>query len=121
MYLSKRRNDPAATRLFEAMLAGRERPRKVTTDLAAPLLCGVDELLPDALHAMRRPARELQTVPASHRHLPDSVPLGSPIAAYRVTRSMVSRAAAPVGGRLDGVDETSGPASERVGPERLYE
>ena len=32
------------------MLAGRERPREVTTDLAAPLLRVVDELLPDVLH-----------------------------------------------------------------------
>jgi transposase-like protein len=48
--VSKRRNIPAATRFFETMLAGRERPREVTTDLAAPLLCVVDDLLPDALH-----------------------------------------------------------------------
>jgi transposase-like protein len=32
------------------MLAGRDRPREVTTDLAAPLLRVVDELLPDAFH-----------------------------------------------------------------------
>ena len=32
------------------MLEGRERPREVTTDLAAPLLHVVDELLPDVLH-----------------------------------------------------------------------
>ena len=32
------------------MLSGRERPREVTTDLAAPLLRVVDELLPDVLH-----------------------------------------------------------------------
>lgn len=32
------------------MLAGRERPTDVTTDLAAPLLHVVDELLPDVLH-----------------------------------------------------------------------
>ena len=32
------------------MLAGRDRPKEVTTDLAAPLLRVVDELLPDALH-----------------------------------------------------------------------
>ncbi len=32
------------------MLAGRERPREVTTDLAAPLLRVVDELLPEVLH-----------------------------------------------------------------------
>jgi len=50
IYVSKRRNIPAATRFFETMLAGRERPREVTTDLAAPLLRVVDELLPDVLH-----------------------------------------------------------------------
>ena len=32
------------------MLAGRDRPKEVTTDLAAPLLRVIDELLPDALH-----------------------------------------------------------------------
>jgi transposase-like protein len=32
------------------MLVRRERPREVTTDLAAPLLRVVDELLPDILH-----------------------------------------------------------------------
>ena len=50
IYVSKRRNIPAATRFFETMLAGRERPREVTTDLAAPLLRVVDELLPEVLH-----------------------------------------------------------------------
>ena len=32
------------------MLAGREKPQEVTTDLAAPLLRVVDDLLPDVLH-----------------------------------------------------------------------
>jgi transposase-like protein len=32
------------------MLAGRERPTDVTTDLAAPLLRVVDDLLPEVLH-----------------------------------------------------------------------
>jgi IS6 family transposase len=32
------------------MLAGRERPREVTTDLAAALLRVVDDLIPEALH-----------------------------------------------------------------------
>jgi IS6 family transposase len=32
------------------MLAGRERPRGVTTDLAAPLLRVVDDVLPEVLH-----------------------------------------------------------------------
>ena len=50
VYLSKRRNVPAATTFFEMMLAGRDRPRVVVTDLAAPLLRVVDELLPDVLH-----------------------------------------------------------------------
>ncbi len=52
--VSKRRNVEAATRFFEMMLAGRERPREVTTDLAAPLLRVVDELVPDALHDTTR-------------------------------------------------------------------
>ena len=50
VYVSKRRNVAAATKFFEMMLAGRERPCEVTTDLAAPLLRVVDELLPDVLH-----------------------------------------------------------------------
>ena len=48
--VSKRRNVPAATRFFEMMLAGRDRPKEVTTDLAAPLLRVVDDLLPEVLH-----------------------------------------------------------------------
>jgi IS6 family transposase len=48
--VSKRRDVAAATRFFEMMLAGRERPREVTTDLAAPLLRVVDDLVPGALH-----------------------------------------------------------------------
>jgi IS6 family transposase len=54
VYVSKRRNIPAATTFFEMMLAGRDRPREVTTDLAAPLLRVIDELLPDALHDTRQ-------------------------------------------------------------------
>jgi transposase-like protein len=50
IYVSKRRNIPAATRFFEMMLPGRDRPKDVTTDLAAPLLRVVDELLPGVLH-----------------------------------------------------------------------
>jgi IS6 family transposase len=50
IYVSKRRNVAAATEFFETMLAGRDRPREVTTDLAAPLLRVVDDLLADALH-----------------------------------------------------------------------
>jgi IS6 family transposase len=50
VYVSKRRNVTAATKFFETMLAGRERPREITTDLAAPLLRVVDDLLSDVLH-----------------------------------------------------------------------
>ena len=48
--VSRRRNIAAATTFFEMMLAGRERPREVTTDLAAALLHVVDDLLPEVLH-----------------------------------------------------------------------
>jgi IS6 family transposase len=48
--VSKRRNLVAATRFFEIMLSGRDRPKEVTTDLAAPLLRVVDDLLPEVLH-----------------------------------------------------------------------
>ena len=48
--VSERRNVAAATKFFEAMLAGRDRPREVTTDRAAPLLRVVDDLLPEVLH-----------------------------------------------------------------------
>jgi IS6 family transposase len=48
--VSKRRNVAAATQFFEAMLAGRDRPTEVTTDLAAPLLRVVDDLLREVLH-----------------------------------------------------------------------
>ena len=50
IYVSRRRNVPAARTFFETMLAGRDRPREVTTDLAAPLLRVVDDLLPEVLH-----------------------------------------------------------------------
>jgi transposase-like protein len=50
VHVSKRRNIAAATRFFETMLLGRDRPREVTTDLAAPLLRVVDDLLPDVVH-----------------------------------------------------------------------
>jgi IS6 family transposase len=50
VFVSKRRNVAAATKFFEMMLAGRERPLEVTTDLAAPLLRVVDDLLPEGLH-----------------------------------------------------------------------
>ena len=54
VYVSRRRNVAAATRFYEIMLVGRDRPSEVTTDLAAPLLRVVDELLPDALHDTRQ-------------------------------------------------------------------
>ena len=50
VFVSKRRNVAAATKFFEMMLAGRGRPTDVTTDLAAPLLRVVDDLLPEVLH-----------------------------------------------------------------------
>lgn len=50
VFVSKRRNIAAAARFFETMLAGRDRPLEVTTDLAAPLLRVVDGLLPEVLH-----------------------------------------------------------------------
>jgi IS6 family transposase len=50
VYVSRRRNVAAATRFSEMMLAGRERPREVMTDLAAPLVRVVDDLLPEVLH-----------------------------------------------------------------------
>jgi IS6 family transposase len=50
VFVSKRRNVAAATKFFETMLAGRGRPKEVTTDLAAPLLRVVDDLLPEVLH-----------------------------------------------------------------------
>ena len=54
VFVSKRRNVGAASRFFEMMLAGRERPTEVITDLAAPLLRVIDELLPEALHDTTR-------------------------------------------------------------------
>jgi transposase-like protein len=50
VFVLKRRNVAAATNFFETMLAGREHPTDVTTDLAAPLLRVVDDLLPGVLH-----------------------------------------------------------------------
>jgi transposase-like protein len=50
VYVSKRRNVAAANRFFETLLAGRDRPTEVITDLGAPLRRVVDELLPDVLH-----------------------------------------------------------------------
>ncbi|MCP4961667.1 MAG: DDE-type integrase/transposase/recombinase, partial [Actinomycetia bacterium] len=50
IYVSKRRNTAAATHFFETALAGHGRPTEVTTDLAAPLLRVVAELIPEAAH-----------------------------------------------------------------------
>jgi transposase-like protein len=50
IYVSKRRNIVAARTFFETMLNGRDRPRELTAELAAPLLHVVDELLPEVLH-----------------------------------------------------------------------
>ena len=50
VYVSKRRNIPAATTFFECALVAHGRPREVTTDLAAPLLRVIDELIPEAFH-----------------------------------------------------------------------
>jgi IS6 family transposase len=48
--VSKRRNVAAATKFFETMLADSDRPTEVPTDLAAPLLRVVDDLLPEVVH-----------------------------------------------------------------------
>ena len=48
--VSKRRNVAAAAGFFETMLLGRDRPVELITDLAAPLLRVVDDLLPKMLH-----------------------------------------------------------------------
>jgi IS6 family transposase len=50
VYVSKRRNVTSASRFFETMLAGRERPLEVTKDPSAALLRVVDVLLPEVLH-----------------------------------------------------------------------
>jgi transposase-like protein len=50
VWLSRRRDVAAATRFFTAVLRDRGRPSEVTTDLAAPLLRVVDDLIPDAAH-----------------------------------------------------------------------
>ena len=50
VYVSKRRNIGAARHFFESALIAHGRPAEVTTDLAAPLLRVVDELLPEVVH-----------------------------------------------------------------------
>ncbi|WP_395160070.1 IS6 family transposase [Ilumatobacter sp.] len=54
VHVSKRRNVAAATKFFETMLAGRDRPREATTALAAPLPRVVDDLLPEVFHDTTR-------------------------------------------------------------------
>jgi len=50
VYVSKRRNLGAARTFFNRALTVHGRPAEVTTDLAAPLLRVIDELIPDAIH-----------------------------------------------------------------------
>ena len=50
VYVSKKRNMVAARHFFEAALLAHGRPVEVTTDLAAPLLRVVEELLPEVAH-----------------------------------------------------------------------
>ena len=50
VYVSTRRNTAAARRFFDTVLGGHGRPAEITTDLAAPLLRVVDELLFDVVH-----------------------------------------------------------------------
>ena len=50
VYVSKKRNVAAARTFFADALTVHGRPAEVTTDLAAPLLRVIDELIPDAVH-----------------------------------------------------------------------
>ena len=50
IYVSKRRNTTAAQRFFDTVLGAHGRPTGITTDLAAPLLRVVEELLFDVFH-----------------------------------------------------------------------
>ena len=50
VYVSKRRNVAAARKFFTGAIKAHGPPMEVTTDLAAPLLRVVDELLPEAVH-----------------------------------------------------------------------
>jgi IS6 family transposase len=50
VYVSKRGNLSAARSFFTAAVVAHGRPTEITTDLAAPLLRVVDELLPDVVH-----------------------------------------------------------------------
>ena len=59
IYVSKRRDTTAARRFFTSALTGHPRPAEITTDLAAPLLRVVDELLAEADHDTSRYANNL--------------------------------------------------------------
>ena len=50
VYVSKKRNTAAAQKFFTDALGDHGQPAEVTTDLAAPLLRVIDELIPDAFH-----------------------------------------------------------------------
>ncbi len=50
IYVSKKRDSAAARRFFGTVLRGHGRPVEVTTDLAAPLLRVIDEVLFDVAH-----------------------------------------------------------------------
>jgi IS6 family transposase len=50
VYVSKRRDIAAAQKFFTDALSNHGRPAEVTTDLAAPLLRVIDELMPEAVH-----------------------------------------------------------------------
>jgi len=50
VFVSEKRNIASAEEFFADVLTAHGRPAKVTTDLAAPLLRVIDELLPDAIH-----------------------------------------------------------------------
>ncbi|MCP3938035.1 MAG: IS6 family transposase, partial [Actinomycetia bacterium] len=50
VYVSKRRNIAAARKFFGSALDAHGRPAEVTTDLAAPLLRVIDDLIPEAMH-----------------------------------------------------------------------
>ncbi|MCP4966051.1 MAG: DDE-type integrase/transposase/recombinase [bacterium] len=50
IYVSKRRNIAAARHFFATALSSHGRPAEVTTDLDAPVLRVVDELIPEASH-----------------------------------------------------------------------
>ncbi|MCP3934816.1 MAG: IS6 family transposase [Actinomycetia bacterium] len=54
VYVSKRRNIAAARRFFGSALDAHGRPAEVTTDLAAPLLRVIDDLIPEARHDTER-------------------------------------------------------------------